>query len=115
MNLNLFAYSIFLAIAVFIIGFVGQICYRNGNVFVLALIPGHRDLCVKINRTLLTGYYLVNVGYAATTLASWEPISNFAQVVESVAQKTAIIVSILTVLHYLNIFLISNHVKKLIQ
>ncbi len=115
MNLNIFSYGIYLSIAVFIIVFVGKICYRNGNVFVLALIPGHEDLCLKINRILLTGYYLVNIGYATTVLASWESISNGVQVVESIAQKTAIIVGILTVLHYLNIFLITNYVKKLIQ
>ncbi|AWH83864.1 hypothetical protein HYN59_01465 [Flavobacterium album] len=115
MNLNLVAYSIFLAIVIYIIVVVGRICYRNGNLFVLELLPGHEDLCLRINKILLMGYYLVNIGYAAMTLVSWEKITGLPQLVEVIAIKTAGIICIISALHYLNIYLLTNHVQKLIR
>lgn len=114
MNLNLVAYALFLAITIYIIVVVGRVCYRNGNVYVNELLPGHEDLCLKINKLLLTGYYLINIGYAAMTLITWQPILNLNNLLEVITANTAIIIFILSVLHYANIFLITNYVKKLI-
>ena len=115
MNYNLIGYCIFILIIVFIIVVVGKICYRNGNIFVASLIPDHFDLCQQINKTLLVGYYLVNIGYAAMSLADWENIVSLSRLVEVIAFKTAVIVCILSVLHYLNIFILTTSIQKLIK
>ncbi|MFD2286513.1 hypothetical protein GJU39_01120 [Pedobacter petrophilus] len=115
MNYNLIGYSIFIAIIVLIIVIVGRICYRNGNIFVVALIPDHLDLCQQINKTLLVCYYLVNIGYCTMTLVSWDAVSSPLQLVEILAIKLAVIICILSVLHYLNIFLLTNTIHKLIK
>lgn len=115
MNLNLVAYAIFLTIVVYIILVVGKICYRNGNIYVLSLMPGHEDLCVRINKVLLMGYYLVNIGYALIMLVTWYNVTSVPELVEAVASKTAIIVGLLAVLHYCNIILLTKYVQKLIQ
>jgi len=115
MNYNLIGYSIFILIIIFIIVVVGKICYRNGNIFVSSLIPGHLELCQQINKVLLVGYYLVNIGYAATTLASWETVISMPQLIEVIAIKIAIIISILSALHYLNIIILTTSIQKLIK
>ncbi|KOS07635.1 hypothetical protein AM493_17490 [Flavobacterium akiainvivens] len=115
MNLNLVSYGIFLAAVAYIIVVVGQICYRNGNVYVLSLMPGHEELCTRINKILLTGYYLVNIGYAATTLISWQKITTWAMLLETLSYRIALIVLILSALHYINLFVITKYVKKLIH
>lgn len=115
MNYNLIGYSIFITIIIFIIVVVGKICYRNGNIFVAALIPAHSALCQQINKILLVGYYLVNIGYATMTLASWETIISMPQLVEVIAIKVAIIISMLSVLHYLNIIILTTSIQKLIK
>lgn len=115
MNLNLITYSIFFAIVVYIILVVGRICYKNGNVYVLSLMPGHEDLCIRINKILLIGYYLVNIGYAAMTFISWETVITIPQLIETIAIKTAIIVGILSILHYSNIFILTRYAKNLIH
>lgn len=115
MNFNILGYIIFLIITIYIIIVVGKICYRNGNIFVLNLIPDHEELCQQINKILLIGYYLVNIGYCAMTLISWSTISNTIQLAEIISSKTAIIIGILAFLHYLNIFLLTNYIQKLIK
>ncbi len=115
MNLNILGYAIYLAIMIYIIIVVGQICYRNGNLFVSQLIPNHEDLCHKINQILLLGYYLLNIGYCAITLISWNKITSITQLVETIASQSAIIICAISVLHYFNIFIITTYVQKLIK
>jgi len=115
MDYNILGYGIFITVIVFIIVVVGKICYRNGNIFVAELIPNHFDLCQQINKSLLVSYYLVNIGYCAMTLVGWETIISMQQLIEVMAVKVAIIVCILSVLHYLNIYLLTNTIHKLIK
>ncbi len=115
MNLNILSYSIYLTITAIIIFVVGQILYRNGNVFVSQLVPYHEDLCKKVNKNLLLGYYLLNLGYCAITILSWEKIETLNQLVGIIAYKTSIILFIIGILHYLNIYMITNYLKKLIN
>ncbi len=114
MNLNIIGYSIYLLITTFIIIKVGKICYKNGNVYVAQLIPEHENLCLKINQILLVGYYLLNLGYCAMTLISWETIYNINQLVEVIAYKSAIIICTIAIMHYINIIILTKYIKKLI-
>ena len=114
MNLNILAYGIYLVITTVIIVKVGRICYNNGNIYVSALIPDHEDLCLKANQILLTGYYLMNLGYCAMTLISWEKILSFHQLIEVIAIKTAIIIGTIAIMHYINIFVLTKYIQKLI-
>ncbi len=115
MNLNILSYSIYLSITAIIIIVVGQILYKNGNVFVTQLIPNHEELCKKVNTNLLLGYYLLNLGYCAITILSWEKIETANQLIGIIAYKTSIILFIIGILHYVNIFMITNYIKKLIN
>lgn len=115
LNLNLIGYGIFIGLMVFIIVVVGKICYRNGNVFVAELIPGHVELCQQINKVLLIGYYLVNIGYCPVNLSFWQNIGSVAMLVEVISIKMAGIIIILSVLHYLNIYVLVTQIHKLIK
>ncbi|WP_443939890.1 hypothetical protein [Pedobacter sp. MW01-1-1] len=114
-NLNIIGYFIFIGAMAFIILVVGKICYRNGNIFVASLLPNHADLCKQINKILLVGYYLVNIGYCAVTLSFWNNIATIPQLIEIVSAKMAVIICILSGLHYLNIFILTTSIRKLIK
>ena len=115
MNLNITGYFIYLIITIFIILRVGKICYKNGNIFVAELIPNHADICHKINQVLLMANYLLNIGYCAMTLISWQKILSSTQLIETIGIKTAIIIFIISVLHYLNIIILTKYIHKLIK
>lgn len=114
MNLNILGYGIYLLIMGIIIVKVGRICYNNGNVFVSALIPDHEELCHKTNQVLLIGYYLLNLGYCAMTLISWEKIISIGQLIEVIAFRSAIIIATIAIMHYINIFVLTKYIQKLI-
>lgn len=113
-NLNIIGYFIYLAITIFIIIKVGKICHNNGNIYVSALIPNEIEICHKINNVLLLGYYLLNIGYCSMTLISWEKIISLEQLLETIAFKTAIIICIISLLHYFNLFILTKYIQKLI-
>jgi hypothetical protein len=115
MNLNITGYLIYLSITILIILRVGKICYKNGNIYVAELIPNHADICQKINQVLLLGYYLLNIGYCAMTLISWQKILSSTQLIETIGIKTAVIIFIISVLHYLNIIILTKYIHKLIK
>ncbi|MNK45584.1 hypothetical protein D3C87_643470 [compost metagenome] len=115
MNFNIIGYFVYLSITIFIILKVGKICYKNGNIFVLELIPNHADLCHKINQVLLLAYYLLNIGYCAMTLISWRKIVSASQLIEVICVKTAVIIFIISILHYFNILIITKYIQKLIK
>nr|WP_100845019.1 hypothetical protein [Flavobacterium sp. 5] len=115
MNLNIIGYFIYLTITILIIIKVGKICYKNGNVYVAELIPNHEAVCQKINQVLLMAYYLLNIGYCAMTLISWEKILSVNHLIEVIAIKTAIIIFIISTLHYTNIIILTKYIHKLIK
>jgi hypothetical protein len=114
MNLNIIGYIIYLSLTSIIIFKVGKLCYDNGNIFVSQLIPNHIELCHQINKMLLMGYYLLNLGYCAMTIISWEKIQTSNQLIEIIATKSAIIILTIGFMHYINIILLTKYIKKLI-
>lgn len=114
MNLNIIGYCIYLIITGVIILKAGKICYENGNIFVAQLIPNHKELCTQTNQILLLGYYLLNLGYCAMTLVSWKTLTTYSQLIELIAAKTATIILVIALMHYLNIIVITKYIKKLI-
>jgi hypothetical protein len=114
-NLNIVGYFIYLAITTLIIVKVGRICYKNGNIYVAELIPNHKDICHKTNQVLLMAYYLLNIGYCAMTIISWQKIQSPTQLIEVIGIKSAIIIFIISALHYLNILILTKYIQKLIN
>ncbi len=114
MNLNIIGYATYLVLTTIIIIKVGKVCYQNGNIYVAQLLPEHLDLCHKTNQILLVGYYLLNLGYCAMTLISWEQLYSFQQLIEVIAVKSATIIGTIALMHYFNIFILTKYIQKLI-
>lgn len=112
MSINITGYLCYFLITTFIIVRVGHLCYTNGNIFVKALFPDDDDFCIRLNKILLTGYYLLNSGYCATTLISWNTLTNYFQLLEELCLRTSYIMGIIAVLHYCNILFITKFIKN---
>lgn len=100
---NIISYIIFLAASSYITIDVGRRCYHAGKSYLEYLIHD-TDLCLTINRILLGCYYLINLGYIAISLTSWDRVESIEQVLTVTAIRIGNIMLILCVLHYINIF-----------
>ena len=119
--MNVLAYITYLLITYVITFRVGLIFYRNGRNYILNLLQGDAHLTDSINRLLLIGYYLLNLGYAAVMISTWRTVHSFEEVVVTVVSMTGKIMLTLAVIHFFNMTVIwlfstrkkySNHHKK---
>jgi len=109
--MNTLAYILYLLITYLITVRVGLLFYRNGRLFILNLLQQDVALTNFINRILLTGYYLLNLGYAALMLQSWDTIHTWTELLVSIGMMTGKIMLTLAVIHFCNmavIYLISQ-------
>ncbi|MFC6267424.1 hypothetical protein [Frigoriflavimonas asaccharolytica] len=100
--LNLVSISFYILISFYITIFIGYKCYKIGDVYLLNFIK-NVEICKSINHTLLIGYYLVNLGYIAYSIHSWQTVKNISQGFLAVSTQLSTILIILCVLHYANI------------
>ena len=109
---DIISYIIFLSISSYITIDVGRRCYNAGK-FYLEYIIHDTNLCLTINRILLGCYYLLNLGYIALSLTSWNKVNSMEEVLTITAIRVGNIALILCLLHYINIFVLYFLRKKL--
>lgn len=105
-RMNTLTYIIYLAITYFITVHVGLRFYRNGEVYILNLLHGDQKLTAFINRILLIGYYLLNLGYVTLTISTWQNIDTWGEMFGSIAFMTGKIMLTLGVMHFFNMAVI---------
>ena len=106
MTYNTLSYIIYAPIAIYITVVVGYQCYRNGLVYVQSIFKDEK-VSESINKILLAGYYLTNIGYAIMMIHRWKKVENSIEMINVLSENLASIVMILALLHYLNIITLS--------
>ncbi len=102
MNLNILTYGIYSAITALIVVKVGWMFYKNGAHYLHDLFENDLETADTINRLLLVGYYLINLGYVAVSLNYWPAIQNLVQMIELISQRSGFIILGLGAMHYVN-------------
>lgn len=102
---NLIAYSIYGFATTFIIVIVGWLCFHFGATYLNIIFKTDKRLAKTINKLLLIGYYLFNIGYVAITLGNWDTANSTTHLFTSVCYKIGFIVQLLGVMHFINMAL----------
>ena len=100
--MNTVAYLMFLLLAYWVTVHVGWTFYRNGRPYILVLFRNNVPLADAVNRLLLTGYYLLNLGYVALMLGFWPTLHSWTEVLVSVSTMTGRILLTLGAIHFVN-------------
>lgn len=112
MNYNITSYIIYIPIISYIMIIVGRKFYRQGEVFLFSLFQGNIEIVKSINKVLLIGYYLINLGYAILTISFWEQIETAHQLIYNLSNRLGLIIIGLGILHYNNIICLKLLVKS---
>ena len=112
MSYNILSYFIYGCITVYIIYWVGKLFHSSGRIFILRLFHQNESMADTTNNILLIAYYLFNIGYAVVQFSFWEKVSGIESMIASVAMKTGVLVTILAITHYFNLYLIYFLSKK---
>jgi len=105
MDATVITYLAYIAISIGLIVWVGRTLFTNGRVFLLQVFD--EDIIAdSVNKLLLVGFYLINVGYMVYNLKIYNAVDTTREGIETLSMKIGIIILILGVMHFFNIFVL---------
>jgi cytochrome b561 len=105
------SYLIYLLIAVPLTIWVARTLSRNGRIFLVDVFHGNEDFADAVNRLLVVGFYLVNLGFVTLFLRSDTAVVDARGVFEQLSVKLGIVMLVLGVLHLVNVW-IFNAIRR---
>jgi hypothetical protein len=108
MDMTVLAYVVYLLISVCLTVWVARTLSSNGRVFLADVLHGNEDLADAVNRLLVVGFYLVNLGFVALYLKSGDTIDDARQVFEALSVKLGVVLLVLGVMHLGNVYVLNK-------
>ena len=102
MNIVL-AYLIYLLISVGLTVVVGRALSRSGREFLLEVFGGNAGLAEAVNRLLVVGFYLLNLGFVTLTMQTSGNIDGARQGLQLLSVKIGEVLLVLGALHFANL------------
>ncbi len=102
--MTVITYLIYLLIAVPLTIWVARTLSRNGRIFLVDVFHGNEDFADAVNRLLVVGFYLVNLGFVTLFLRTGDTVIDARGVIEQLSVKVGIVMVVLGVLHLLNVW-----------
>ena len=96
-------YAAYAVISVALTVYLARTLSRNGAVFLDDVFKDTPKLAEAVNKLLVVGFYLVNLGYAALIMKS-EPAETSVAAVEVLAWKLGALLMSLAFMHFVNLF-----------
>ncbi|MFB9840747.1 hypothetical protein [Mucilaginibacter ginsenosidivorans] len=120
MNYFIITYTFYIAISIALTIWVAKVLFKNGRLFLVDIFHGNAPLADSVNKLLVVGFYLINLGYMSLTLKESGSIQNTQVVVEVLSYKLGWIILILGGMHFLNLVIFfklrrraQNHVNEI--
>lgn len=102
MNLLVTVYIVYAAVAVGLVTWLARTLSTHGEVFLEDVFEDSR-MAHAVNRLLVIGFYMANLGYAALLLRS-EAATDAVTAVEVLINKLGVLLVSLAVIHFLNMY-----------
>lgn len=112
MNYTVLTYSIYLPVSIILTIWVARTLFTNGRIFLIEIFHQDNVLADSVNKLLLVGFYLVNIGYAVYTLKIYESIESTQAIIETLSLKIGWIILVLGAMHFFNLFILFNLRRK---
>jgi hypothetical protein len=98
-------YLIYLLIAVPLTIWVARTLSRNGRIFLVDVFHGNEDFADAVNRLLVVGFYLVNLGFVTLFLRSDSAVADARGVFDQLSVKLGIVMLVIGALHLMNVWI----------
>ena len=108
MNWTVGAYVAYLLIAVPITVWVASTLSHNGRVFLADVFESKLELADAVNRLLVVGFYLLNLGFVMLYLRGGGEVADLTGLFETLSVKIGIVMLVLGVIHFVNVMVFSS-------
>jgi hypothetical protein len=102
------SYFSYLAISAALTVWVARTLHNAGRVFLVDAFHGNEPLADSVNRLLVVGFYLINFGYIALTLATQAALNTLREAIELESKKLGVVLLILGGMHFFNILVLAK-------
>lgn len=107
MDWTVATYVAYLLVAVPLTVWVATTLSRHGQVFLEDVFTGSEALAHAINRLLVVGFYLLNLGFVSLYLRSGADVVDLRGLLEQLSVKIGVVTLVLGVVHFLNVWVFS--------
>ena len=81
---------------------------KHGRIFLVDAFGGNAELADAVNRLLVVGFYLINVGFVALALKYGERPTDLAGAIESLSTKEGLVLLVLGGMHFFNLYIFAR-------
>ena len=107
----LICYAVYLGISLGVTVWVARTLHANGRVFLVDAFHGNAELADSVNRLLVVGFYLVNIGYVTLAMRTAGNPESARAAIELVCDKIGLVLVVLGVMHFFDLYVI-NRLRK---
>ena len=111
MNWTVATYLGYLLVAVPLTVWVAATLSRNGRVFLADVFEGNEALADAVNRLLVVGFYLLNLGFVTLYLRVESSVGSLTELFETLSVKDGVVMLVLGVVHFCNV-LVFNSIRR---
>jgi hypothetical protein len=111
MDLTVAAYVAYLLLSVPLTIWVARTLFRNGRLFLLDVFDGAAELADAVNRLLVVGFYLLNLGFVLLYLRMADAVVSGRDLVETLSAKLGVVTLVIGGMHLLNVY-VFNRVRR---
>jgi hypothetical protein len=111
-SMLLAAYAAYLLLSLVITVWVARTLHNNGRLFLVDAFHGNEALADSVNKLLVVGFYLINLGWIVDSLRINEPVYAAPRAVELLADKIGTVLLVLGVMHFFNLFVFNRFRRR---
>lgn len=106
------AYISYLVLSLAITVWVARTLHNNGRLFLVDAFHGQEALADSVNKLLVVGFYLVNLGWIVGTLRTHEQLPTAQRALELLADKIGTVLFVLGLMHFFNLYLFNRFRRR---
>ena len=95
-------YVIYIVVAVGLTFWLARTLYRSGIAFLHDVFEDKPELADAVNRLLVVGFYMLNLGYALFMLRATHSMSPFFAM-QFLVNRLAVLLATLAIIHFINV------------
>ncbi len=101
MDLRLIDYVVYLVASVLLTVWVGNTLFKNGRPFLVSVFQ-EAGLADSVNRLLVVGFYLVNLGAAALLINAGGAPAKVGDMIQETVTRIGVVLLVLGAMHFFN-------------
>ena len=111
MDWTVTTYVVYLLVAVPLTIWVATTLSRNGRVFLEDVFAGSEGLANAVNKLLVVGFYLLNLGFVSLYLRIGTPVLDLRGLFEELSVKIGVVTITLGLVHFVNVY-VFNAIRR---